>query len=136
MIAHICRLSLRHKSSIQAKPYRLPYARSSYGSLTYLRQKLRRCLQLFLPRKKRLLQLCPDITGRLALHCWSVQASSEGLYSGALYPDPRTGSMVPLGQNGTDGTTYMNFKASRSNAYFGSSSVTVPAAYCLIIIKA
>ena len=78
----------------------------------------------------------PDITGRLALHCWSVQASSEGLYSGALYPDSRSGSMVPLGQNGTDGTTYMNFKASRSNAYFGSSSVTVPAAYCLIIIKA
>lgn len=78
----------------------------------------------------------PDITGRLALHCWSVQASSKGLYSGALYPDSRTGSMVPLGQNGTDGTTYMNFKASRSNAYFGSSSVTVPAAYCLIIIKA
>ena len=30
----------------------------------------------------------------------------------------------------------MNFKASRSSAYFGSSSVTVPAAYCLIMIKA
>nr|DAJ55565.1 MAG TPA: hypothetical protein [Caudoviricetes sp.] len=29
----------------------------------------------------------------------------------------------------------MNFKASRSNACFGSSSVTVPAAYCLIMIK-
>ena len=52
MIAHICRLSLRHKASIQANSYRLPYARRSYGSLTYLRQKLRRCLQLPLPRKK------------------------------------------------------------------------------------
>ena len=78
----------------------------------------------------------PDITGNLALHCWSVQATSEGLYSGALYPDPPTGSMVPLGQNGSGGTRFMNFKASRSNAYFGSSSVTVPAAYCLIMIKA
>lgn len=29
----------------------------------------------------------------------------------------------------------MNFKASRSNAYFGSSSVNVPSAYALMIIK-
>ena len=78
---------------------------------------------------------CPDITGYLAFHCWSVKAGSEGHYSGALYPDPPAGSMVPLGQTGPGGTTCMNFKASRSNAYFGSSSVTVHAAYCLIMIK-
>lgn len=78
----------------------------------------------------------PDITGYLAFHCWSVKAGNEAKYSGALYPDPHEGSMVPLGQNGPEGTTFMNFKASRSNAYFGSSSVTVPAAYCLIMIKA
>lgn len=77
----------------------------------------------------------PDITGYLAFHCWSVKAGSEGHYSGALYPDPPAGSMVPLGQTGPGGTTCMNFKASRSNACFGSSSVTVPAAYCLIMIK-
>lgn len=77
----------------------------------------------------------PDITGYLAFHCWSVKAGSEGHYSGALYPDPPVGSTVPLGQTGPGGTTCMNFKASRSNACFGSSSVTVPAAYCLIMIK-
>lgn len=132
MIAHICRLSLRHKSSIQANSYRLPYARRSYGSLIYLRQKLRRCPQLPLPRKKRLLQLCPDITGEFP----NNDVEYDKYYAGAFW----TGTPFEGGYSDdpqSKGKTG-RFKASWANSIYGrtSSDVAVSAVYTLIIIKA
>ena len=133
MIAHICRLSLRHKSSIQAKPYRLPYARSSYGSLTYLRQKLRRCLQFPLPRKKRLLQLCPDITGTVQIGGYPLMTTD---HKGAFYAASQ-GNADTHCQDSNRTTTVLGFSASKSNDIYGNSStVQVPASYTLIIIRA
>ena len=134
MIAHICRLSLRHKSSIQANSYRLPYARSSYGSLTYLHQKLRRCLQFPLPRKKRLLRLCPDITGEAALQ--DDVGSTTGIISGAFVRGTRYRNTIS-GLAGVQSYA-LKIEASRSNSTFGInySGVSVSAAYSLIIIKA
>lgn len=129
MIAHICRLSLRHKASIQANSYRLPYARSSYGSLTYLRQKLRRCFQLSLPRKKRLLQLCPDIIGEFDV------GHAELIYTSGAF------SLIAKEQSNFGVDKYqtrkiVKFKASSENSIYGrSNNVNVPSAYALMIIK-
>ena len=134
MIAHICCLSLRHKASIQANSYRLPYARRSYGSLTYLRQKLRRCLQLPLPRKKRLLQLCPDISGT-----WGSafeEQNSGWQSSGAVYSSRSDSWNIEIPDNAGPGYVHRSFRASRYSGYYGASGVSVDAAYVLMIIKA
>nr|DAR29160.1 MAG TPA: hypothetical protein [Caudoviricetes sp.] len=129
MIAHICRLSLRHKSSIQANSYRLPYARSSYGSLTYLHQKLRRCLQFPLPRKKRLLRLCPDIIGEFDV------GHAELIYtSGAFSLIAKEASNYGTSKDQT--RKIVKFMASSGNSIYGTfNNVNVPSAYALIIIK-
>ena len=135
MIAHICRLSLRHKASIQANSYRLPYAQRSYGSLTYLRQKLRRCLQLSLPRKKRLLQLCP-VTGTADDITLGLRSDISPQPTGAFYCSKKT---LNGGASGGDlwRMDRFQFAARWSSAIYGTSSgVSVSAAYSLIIIKA
>lgn len=133
MIAHICRLSLRHKTSIQANSYRLPYARSSYGSLTYLRQKLRRCLQLSLPRKKRLLQLCPDISGYATS---GIIWKSAWKDSGALWTEDTGNYLTKAYNDGPDPVVRVRMRAGAYDSTYGSSSsVSVPAAQALIIIK-
>lgn len=137
MIAHICRLSLRHKASIQANSYRLPYARSSYGSLTYLRQKLRRCPQLPLPRKKGLLQLCPDITGWFHQGTNTTTIDSGAPVDGKVFsytPEIQSNGQAPI-QNRDGRRCY--FRANAASSLYGkSTSVSVAAAYCLMIIRA
>ena len=133
MIAHICRLSLRHKASIQANSYRLPYARSSYGSLTYLRQKLRRCPQLPLPRKKRLLQLCPDISGYATS---GIIWKSVWMSYGALWTEDSKKGSKSYSREGTYPIVNVRMRAGAYDSTYGSSlSVSVPAAQALIIIK-
>ena len=133
MIAHICRLSLRHKASIQANSYRLPHAQRSYGSLTYLRQKLRRCLQLPLPRKKRLLQLCPDISGYATSGIiWKKAWQTYG----ALWTEDTGNTDTKSYDFGTDPIVNVRMRAGAYDSMYGrSSSVSVPAAYALMIIK-